>query len=126
MQYLLGNQEQLRRNSALFLIKLKEQRRVTQVTIDDIISGVEGLLQQTVSRAKAGVRAKLAQQGISPTDIIGLDEVFDGIFQPFGGLETAFKQERYFTECLGLVVSNVHEAQCIMVYIYLMYTYIGA
>ena len=60
-----------------------------------------------MSRAKAGVRVKLAQQGISPTDIVGLDEVFDGIFQPFGGLEAAFKQERYFTECLGLVVSNV-------------------
>ena len=91
MEYLLGNQDQQQRNSALFLIKLKEQRRVSQVTIDDIVSGLEGLLQQTVSRAKAGVRAKLAQQGVSPADIIGLDEVFYDIVRPFSGLETAFK-----------------------------------
>ena len=107
MEYLFGNQEQLQRNSALFLIKLKEQRRVSQVTIDDIVTGLEGLLQQTVSRAKAGVRAKLAEQGVSPADISGLDEVFDDIAQPFCGLETAFKQEKYFKECLGLVVSTL-------------------
>ena len=107
MEYLFGNQEQLQRSSALFLIKLKEQRRVSQVTIDDIVTGLEGLLQQTVSRAKAGVRAKLAEQGVSPADISGLDEVFDDIAQPFSGLETAFKQEKYFKECLGLVVSTL-------------------
>ena len=69
--------------SALFLIKLKEQRRVSQVTIDDIVSGFEGLLQQTVSRAKAGVRAKLAEQGIDPMDVAGLDSVFEEVLHPF-------------------------------------------
>ena len=59
--------------------------------IDDIVSGFEGLLQQSVSQAKAGVRAKLAQQGISPTEIIGLDDVFEEIRHPFCGLEAAFK-----------------------------------
>ena len=108
MEYLLGNREQVQRNSALFLIKLKEQRRVSQVTIDDIVSGLEGLLQQTVSRAKAGIRAKLSQQGVSPADLVGLDDVFDDIVRPFDGLETAFKQEKYFKECLGLVVSIMH------------------
>ena len=65
--------------------------RVTQVMIDDIVSGFEGLLQQSVSQAKAAVRAKLAQQGISPTEIIGLDDVFEEILHPFSGLEAAFK-----------------------------------
>ena len=69
LEYLFGDSE--RRTSALFLIKLKEQRHVTQVTIDDIVSGFEGLLQQTVSRARAGVRAKLAEQGIDPRDVAG-------------------------------------------------------
>lgn len=107
LDYLLGNAEQQRRASALFLIKLKEQRRISQVTVDDIISGFDGLLQQTVSRAKAGVRAKLAEQGIDPTIIGGMDEIFQEILNPFEGLETVHKQEKYFRECLGLVVSNI-------------------
>ena len=76
MEYLLDNSEKQRRASALFLIKLKEQRRVSQVAVDDVVSGFEGLLQQTVSRAKAGIRAKLAQQGIDPTNVQGLEDVF--------------------------------------------------
>ena len=59
-----------------------------------------------MSRAKAGVRTKLAEQGVSLADISGLDEVFDDIAQPFSGLETAFKHN-YFKECLGLVVSTL-------------------
>ena len=112
MEYLLDNSEKQRRTSALFLIKLKEQRRVSQVAVDDVVSGFEGLLQLTVSRAKAGIRAKLAQQGIDPTSVHGLDDIFKEILNPFDGLETGHKQEKYFKECLGLVVSvhalNVH------------------
>ena len=49
LEYLFGDSDKQQRASALFLLKLKEQRRVSQVTIDDIVSGFEGLLQQTVS-----------------------------------------------------------------------------
>ena len=108
MEYLLDNSEKQRRASALFLIKLKEQRRVSQVAVDDVVSGFEGLLQQTVSRAKAGIRAKLAQQGIDPTNVQGLEDVFQQILNPFDGLETGHKQEKYFKESLGLVVGT-HE-----------------
>ncbi len=93
LEYLFGNSDQQRYASALFLIKLKEQRCVSQVTINDIVSGFEGLLQQTVSRAKAGVKAKLAEKGIDPMDVDGLEEVFKEILHPFDGLETAHKQE---------------------------------
>ena len=105
LEYLLGDSDKQQRASALFLLKLKEQRRVSQVTIDDIVSGFEGLLQQTVSRAKAGVRSKLAEQGVDPLDITDLDDVFEEISHPFNGLETAYKQEKYFKDSLGLVVS---------------------
>lgn len=77
------------------------------MTIDDIVSGFDGLLQQTVSRARADVRAKLTEQGIDPVDVTGLDEVFEKILHPFDGLETAYKQEKYFKDSLGLVVSDM-------------------
>ena len=69
MEYLLDSSEKQHRASAFFLIKLKEQRRMSQVAVDDVVPGFEGLLQLTVSRVKAGIRAKLAQQGIDPTSV---------------------------------------------------------
>ena len=59
-----------------------------------------------LSQARAGVRAKLAEQGIDPMDVAGLDDVFEEILHPFDGLETACKQEKYYKDCLGLVVSD--------------------
>ena len=75
---------------------------MSHVAVDDVVSGFEGLLQLAVSRAKAGIRA---QQGLDPTSVHGLDDLFKEILNPFDGLETGHKQEEYFKECLGLVVS---------------------
>ena len=40
-------------------------------------------------------------------DVAGLDSVFEEVLHPFDGLKTAFKQEKYFKDCLGLVVSDI-------------------
>ena len=56
-------------------------------------------------RAKAGVCAKQAAAGINPGAITGLNEVFEDVSHPFCGLETVYKQEKYFRDVLGLLVS---------------------
>ena len=86
-------------------MKLKEERRLTQVAIDDIVTGIEDVLEKSVVRTKAGVRAKLASCGIDPNSISGLDDVFSDVVKPFAGLETGFKQESYFKDVLGLLVT---------------------
>ena len=97
--------EQIRRSSALFLLKLKEQRRTSQVTIDDIVEGCRGLFTQTIDRVQAGVRAKLAELGLDPDTIEGLDDIFKNVTDPFEGIETCHLQEKYLRETLGLIVS---------------------
>ena len=66
------------------------------------------MLEKCVIRLKAGVCANLASNGINPNDVNGLDDIFSEIVQPFQGLETGFKQEKYFIENLGLLVSALH------------------
>lgn len=95
-----------RRSSALFLLKLKEHRRITQTAIDDIVEGSQSLFQQTVQTIEAGVRACLANNGIDPGDIKGLNATFQGLIDPFQGLESRYNQEKYYKENLGLVVST--------------------
>lgn len=57
-----------------------------------------------VERLQAGVKAKLAESGVDPASISGLDGVFEEI-DPFDGLRTFHLQEKYFHEKLGLIVS---------------------
>lgn len=106
VQYLIGSdEEELRKSSALFLIKLKEQRRISQVAIDDVVGGCISLFSHTVHRLQAGVRAKLAESGVDPSMVDGLESVFEDVTNPFKGLETCYLQEKYFRDTLGLVVS---------------------
>ncbi len=106
IQFLMGTDvEIIRRSSALFLLKLKEQRRISQVAVDEIVSGSRGVFIQSMERVQAGVRAKLAESGVDPGSITGLDSVFTNVPDPFGGIETCYLQEKYYREQLNLIVS---------------------
>ena len=106
----MGSREQQRQRSAIFLLRLKEQRQITQVTIDDIVTGVEDILQEAVIRAKAGVRAKLAENGIDASSVCGLKDMFTELKTPFDGLEMKFKQEKYFKTSLNMLVRLTYYA----------------
>jgi hypothetical protein len=104
IQYLTGaDVEAIRRSSALFLLKLKEKRRTSQVCIDDIVEGSRGLFHLTVDRVGAGIKSHLAESGVDQEFIAGLDRVI--IVDPFHGIDTCHLQEKYFHESLGLIVS---------------------
>lgn len=76
-----------RRSSALFLLKLKEHRRISQTAVDDVVEGCQTLFQQTIQTVQAGVRARLAESGIDPDVVAGLNETFSELVNPFDGLE---------------------------------------
>lgn len=75
LQRLMGTDiETQRRSSALFLMKLKEHRRLSQVAVDDV-DGCRMIFRQTTDRLQAGIREKLAAIGIDSDDV-SLDDVF--------------------------------------------------
>lgn len=100
--------EEVRHSSALFLLKLKELRRTSQVAIDEVVESSRGLFLRTMERVQAGVRAKLAESGVDPISIKGLNNAFSDVADPFEGIETCHLQEKYFREKLGLIVSSPH------------------
>ena len=103
---LLGKDtEKLQRSSALFLLKLKEERRITQVAIDDIVNGSRTLFSQALQQLRPRINAALAESDCNPEDISGLDDAFADIADPFKGLETCALQEKYFRDKLELLVS---------------------
>ena len=78
---------------------------MSQVVIDEIVSGWETLYSHTTLRIHAGVRASLAEAGVDIDSVPGVNEVFQNLPRPFDGLETRFMQEKYYRESLLLVVS---------------------
>ena len=72
------------------------------------MDGCQGLLAHSLSTVKASVRDVLGSAGINFSEVEGLDEAFQNVPDVFQGLETAYKQEKYFRENFNLVVSLLH------------------
>ena len=86
-------------------MKLKEFRRVSQNTIDDVVQEWTSLFKSTLSQLEAGVKATLANSSIDVQTTQGLYDLFLNVPNPFMRLKTCYKQEKYFCDHLGLVVS---------------------
>ena len=99
------DQVQQKRSSALFLMKLKELYRLSQVAIDYVVSGCRELIKDTCQRLKAGVRQKLAETGVDANTTQAIDTVFDELYDPFTGLDTEYIQSKYINETFKVVVS---------------------
>lgn len=88
---------------------------LSQASINDIVKGSEEVFQHMVGRIRAGVKHRLSISGINPTEISGLDELFDSVSDPFYGLETSYLQEKFVMEELGCIVSEL--LMCVFSYI---------
>ena len=106
LDHLLGmDANNQKRTSALYLMKMKEIYRLSQVPIDDIVEGSQSIFNHVVHRFRAKVHSKLSEIGIDENK---LDDIFSDLPDPFMGLETRYKQEKYFREDFNLVVSYIY------------------
>ena len=105
VNHILGMDTQLQKqSSALFILKMKETHRLSQVAVDDIVEGSRDVFNHAVGRLHAGVRSKLGGLGIDETTV---EDVFSSLNDPFKGLETQHLQEKCFKEDLNLVVCSL-------------------
>ena len=95
---------------AQFLLKTKEINLLTQKCVDNIVEDSTELVQGTVKAIKHGLQNCLEKAGLNYNDVPGLDELFDeghAISNPFKHISTKYKQNAYFEEHFGLVVSFI-------------------
>lgn len=96
------------REAALWILKLKEGRRLTQSTTEEILSDVTELCSSIVLRLKNEVHSVLESADITPGNIPGLDDLFSensSYALPFCNLQTQYKQMSYFRSHFNFVVS---------------------
>ena len=101
------DQDQQQRESATFLLKLKEVCNVSERTVSEVITGYQGLLTNTLAVVKASVKDALGNAGVCVADIAGLDEAFTNAQDVFQGLETTYLQEKYFRDRFNMVVRSI-------------------
>ena len=102
----------VKKAEAIHVLKLKELYKLAQSTVDNIIGDVEEITANIVSRLKETVTDHLTTHpDAAAHDVSELFE--DPSLTPFRGLKTEFRQDKFFRESLGLVVSAFEWASCI-------------
>ena len=94
------------KNMALFLLKAKEARKVSQMSLDGLTSDFSSILERTTEQLKSNINRCLQTSGINMEAIQGLTETFDhpSVTNPFHQLESRYQQERFYMEHLNLLV----------------------
>ena len=93
---------------ALWILKLKEGRKLTQSATEEILQDVTELCCDMVTNLKSDIYKVLASAGISADDVSGLEDLFQdesSYMKPFSKLETQYLQMSYYKSHLGFVVS---------------------
>ena len=84
---------------------------MSQVAIDEMIEGCRQSVYQRSLQIKSQVWETLSASGIDPDAIDGLVSIFDDSFDPFYGMESQYKQEKFFGH------SGVHWCVCVCAYL---------
>ena len=95
------------KQTSLFLLKVKEIWKVSQVALDGLIADVTSMLQRTINQIKHEVSTVLQSNGVSLSTFSGLEDVFNDPRwnEPFKGLDSVFLQEKFYQEHLNVLVS---------------------
>ena len=94
---------------ALWILKLKEGRKLTQSVTEEILQDVTEFCCEMISDLKSNIYKLLSSAGINADDVSGLEDLFQDespYVKPFSKLETQYLQMSYYKKHLGFVVSN--------------------
>ena len=96
---------------AQFIMKTRDGKKLTQVTTDGIIQDTKLMLQSTVENLERKVMEKISSLSTPVTsgELTEIRAVFsdDSLLNPFQGLETEYKQEKFIQENFNYVVSSL-------------------
>ena len=104
---------QRQRNTAMWILKLKETRLLPQSTLDGILEDVSLLFTSLIADLSSTLAKRLEENDIDHETILGFTQLFDessAYCRPFDGLDTRYRQLSFFKEHFNLVVRHVIES----------------
>lgn len=101
------NDSSLMTPAALFILSLKEEQKLTQVSVQKVIEGATTLFQAHIQRVHDQIVKILDKPEVSDC-IPAINDLFsqEQIQQPFLGLETKHTQLKFYRDNFNLIVSQ--------------------
>lgn len=108
----------MQKAAAKFLLTLKEQHRLTQVAVNFLVSQVKEIIECIVKEVKTMVAKVLLENSFvsANDDLQCLDKCY-GNTNPFMGLETEYRQKRFYKTHFNLVGINKNHCGTIITFV---------
>jgi len=106
----LANNKTFQREAALWILKLKEGRKLTQSAVDEILSDVTELCTNIVCQLGNDLRGVMKSSNVNPDDIPGFNALVNETSpyaSPFANIKTQYLQLSYYRKHLNFVVSDI-------------------
>lgn len=97
----------LQKAAARFILSLKEQHRLTQVAVNYLVSQVKEMVACVIDDVREAVETVLVEKNLVSSNSHDIFKTFDHCYEnnPFAGLETEYKQTKFYKNNFNLVVS---------------------
>ena len=96
----------LKHSGALFLLKAKEEYKITQkIALDGLVCDISDMLQTTVTQLGDAVKECLRNVNCDPKVVSKINAVFDEYKDPFDCLQTAYLQKKFYSNHFNFIVS---------------------
>lgn len=104
--------DDIKRAAAIWILKVKEKHRISQMAMQEIIQDVTELFQTCLLDLCSTLKSDLRAKNVDEEIVTSIEHHFghDGKYgQPFRGLGTEYYQLKYFKEQFSMVVSRVYQ-----------------
>lgn len=96
-----------KRSAALFLLRTREEGRLTQTALDQVVHSTSSLCEQVASNLKSQVSVAIQTVGLTEGDQKKVLDSLESIScDPFEGLRTEYKQEKFYMENFSYLVGD--------------------
>ena len=103
---LVAQESPTKRSAALFLLKTRNEGRLTQSALNNVVNSTSDLCQQVAHKLKRKFSEIVVDSPMSESDKRAMIHTLNNVeCAPFEGIGTEYLQEKYYKESFGYLVS---------------------
>lgn len=98
-----NSETDVRKNSARFLLQLREGKGLSQVAVDTVVEGCQELIGECLHNLQMEIKGKIEDS----EQLNVIDGAFQHCTRPFDGLGNKYQQEKFYVQEFDMIVSII-------------------
>lgn len=98
-----SSESHVRKNSARFLLHLREAKGLSQVAVDTVVEGCHDLIGECLRKLQMDIKSKIEES----EQLNMIDDAFQHCTRPFDGLGNKYQQEKFYVQEFNMIVSII-------------------